>query len=54
MVVDPAAQPDKRRVFFGATVTYVDEDDRERRVTLVGRDEADADAGRIKQHSPSR
>ena len=46
-VVDPAAQPDKSRVFFGATVTYADEDDRERTVTLVGIDEADADAGRI-------
>ena len=41
-VVDPARQPDKARVFFGATVKLVDEDDREQTLTLVGRDEADA------------
>ena len=52
VVVNPAAQPDKRRVFFGATVTYADEDDRERTVTLVGADEADAEAGRISWRSP--
>lgn len=51
-VVDPAAQPDKRRAFFGATVGYVGEDDVERRVTLVGVDESDADAGRIGWTSP--
>lgn len=51
-VVDPAAQPDKSRVFFGATVVYADEDDRERSVTLVGIDETDADAGRIGWTSP--
>src|SRR3546814_476266 len=28
-VVDPRRQPDKQRVFFGATVTVADEDDRE-------------------------
>lgn len=52
VVVDPTAQPDKARAFFGATVAYVDEDDRERRVTIVGQDEADADAGRISWKSP--
>ena len=51
-VVDPAAQPDKARVFFGATVTLVDEDDGERVVTLVGDDEQDAGAGRIGWSSP--
>jgi transcription elongation factor GreB len=51
-VVDPAAQPDKARVFFGATVTYVDEEDRERSVTIVGQDEADATSGRISWKSP--
>jgi transcription elongation GreA/GreB family factor len=40
------------RVFFGATVTLVDEDDAERTVTLVGEDEADASAGRISWRSP--
>ena len=51
-VTDPAAQPDRSRVWFGATVTLVDEDDEERVVTLVGEDEADAGAGRISWHSP--
>jgi transcription elongation factor GreB len=51
-VVDPTNQPDKTRIFFGATVTVVDEDDREQTLTLVGRDEADASQGRIAWNSP--
>jgi transcription elongation factor GreB len=51
-VVDPAAQPERSKVFFGATVTFVDEEDRERVVTLVGEDETDAGAGRIAWNSP--
>lgn len=51
-VVDPSRQEDRSRVFFGATVTIVDEDDAERIVTLVGEDEADAGDGRISWHSP--
>jgi transcription elongation factor GreB len=51
-VVDPARQPDKERVFFGATVTLVDEDDRERTLTIVGEDEAEAEAGRISWRAP--
>ena len=51
-VVDPAQQPERGKVFFGATVTLVDEDDRERIVTLVGEDETDASAGRISWTSP--
>ena len=51
-VVDPAKQPNRNRVYFGATVTIADEDDEERTVTLVGVDEADASAGRISWHSP--
>ena len=51
-VTDPALQEDRRRVWFGATVTLIDEDDVERVVTLVGEDEADAGAGRISFHSP--
>ncbi|MCE0744217.1 transcription elongation factor GreB [Acetobacter sicerae] len=38
--VDPAQQPRRDRVFFGATVTYADEGDREITVTIVGADEA--------------
>jgi transcription elongation factor GreB len=51
-VVDPASQPERGRIFFGATVTLVDEDDKERIVTLVGEDETDAANGRIAWTSP--
>jgi len=51
-VVDPAKQPERGKVYFGATVTIADEDDQERVVTLVGEDEAEAGAGRISWHSP--
>src|SRR3712207_336173 len=40
-VVDPARQARRDQVFFGATVTYAREDDRETTVTIVGVDEAD-------------
>ena len=46
-VVDPRQQPDRSRVYFGATVTIVDEDDASRTLTIVGNDETDVDAGRI-------
>lgn len=51
-VVDPAAQIDRSRVFFGAQVTIADEDDTQQTVTLVGDDEQDAGAGRIGWNSP--
>jgi transcription elongation factor GreB len=51
-IVDPAQQPDRSRVFFGATVTLADDDDIRRTVTLVGDDESDAAAGRIGWNSP--
>ncbi|WP_086609152.1 transcription elongation factor GreB [Erythrobacter donghaensis] len=51
-VVDPAAQIDRSRVFFGATVTIADEDDNQQTVTLVGDDEQDAGAGQIGWNSP--
>lgn len=51
-VVDPRAQTDRSRAWFGATVTVVDEDDRERTLTLVGDDEAEAGAGRVGWNSP--
>jgi transcription elongation factor GreB len=51
-VVDPAAQVDRSRVFFGSTVTIVDEEDRTRIVTLVGEDETDSSNGRISWRSP--
>lgn len=51
-VVDPAAAPDRSRVFFGATVTIADEDDAERTLTLVGDDEADAAKGLVGWNAP--
>jgi transcription elongation factor GreB len=51
-VVNPAAQTDRSRVYFGATVTIADEEDNQRTVTLVGEDEADAGVGRISWRSP--
>ena len=51
-VVDPAGQPDKSRVWFGATVTIADENDRHRTLSLVGDDEAEAEKGRVGWNSP--
>ncbi len=51
-VVDPSQQPDKGRVFFGATVTIADEDDDERTLTIVGDKEQDAGAGKVGWSSP--
>ena len=51
-VVDPSAQPERGRAWFGATVTLADEDDNRRTVTLVGEDETDAANGRIAWSSP--
>ena len=51
-VVDPAAQPDREQVRFGATVELADEDDNRRTLMIVGDDEADASAGRIGWSAP--
>ena len=51
-VLDPADQPDRTRVFFGATVEIADEDDARRSLTIVGDDEQDASAERIGWSSP--
>ncbi|MGN6496277.1 MAG: transcription elongation factor GreB [Tsuneonella sp.] len=50
--IDPADQPDRTRVFFGATITLADEDDERRTVTIVGDDEQDAGEARIGWSSP--
>ena len=50
--IDPAAQTDRGRVWFGATVTIADQDDNHRTVTLVGDDEQDAGAARIGWSAP--
>jgi transcription elongation factor GreB len=51
-VIDPAQQPDKARVYFGATVTIADEDDAQRTLTIMGNDEADASRGLVGWDSP--
>ncbi len=51
-VVDPAEQPNRDRVFFGATVVYSDSAGEEFRVTIVGVDEAEPLEGRISWVSP--
>ena len=51
-VIDPGQQPDKSRAWFGATVTVVDEDDRQRTLTLVGDDEQDASGGKVGWSAP--
>jgi transcription elongation factor GreB len=51
-VVDPARQPRRDQVFFGATVTYAREDGRETTVTIVGVDEADFEHGLVSWISP--
>jgi transcription elongation factor GreB len=49
--VEPGNQP-TGVVRFGATVTTVDEEDVERRLTIVGEDEADIGSGQISWVSP--
>ena len=51
-VIDPSRQVIRDRVFFGATVTYVDAADVERTVTIVGVDEADMAQGKVSLTSP--
>ena len=51
-VVDPAQQSRRDQVFFGASVTYADEDDRRTTVTIVGADEADMKEGKVSLASP--
>lgn len=51
-VIDPQAQTERNRIFFGAKVTIVDEEDRERTLTIVGDDEADAGQGLIGWNAP--
>jgi transcription elongation factor GreB len=51
-IVDPAEQPSRDQVRFGATVELADEDDNRRTLTIVGDDETDASAGRIGWSAP--
>ena len=51
-VTDPSVHHGGDQVFFGATVTYVDDEDVERTVTILGIDEADASANQVSWVSP--
>jgi transcription elongation factor GreB len=51
-VVDPARQPSRDQVRFGATIYLADEEDNRRTLTIVGDDESDATAGRIGWSAP--
>ena len=51
-VVDPSDQHDREQVRFGATIELVDEDDKRRKITLVGDDEADASSGLVGWSAP--
>ncbi|WP_454689777.1 transcription elongation factor GreB [Achromobacter aloeverae] len=51
-VVDPALQPNRDQVFFGATVLYLDKAGDEHEVSIVGVDEAEPLAGKISWISP--
>lgn len=51
-VVDPADQPNRARVFFGARVELADEDDERMSVQIVGDDEQDASVGKVGWSSP--
>ena len=51
-IVNPAEQPNKDRVYFGATVTYADDEDNQRTFRIVGVDEADLSRGDVSWVSP--
>ena len=52
VVVDPCERDDTERVYFGATVTVLDEHGDEATYSIVGIDEANASRGRISWISP--
>ena len=51
-VVDPSRQTQRDRVFFGATVTFVNSRDEERTITILGVDEAEISRGEVSLHAP--
>jgi transcription elongation factor GreB len=50
--VDPSLQTRRDRVYFGATVTYMREDESEVTVTIVGIDEIDSEKNHVSWISP--
>ncbi|WP_159911170.1 transcription elongation factor GreB [Pantoea sp. 18069] len=51
-VVDPAVHAGSEQIFFGATVTYVENDGMQRSVTIMGIDEANSAQGEVSWISP--
>ena len=51
-VVDPLVHAGSDQVFFGATVTYVDEENATSTITIMGIDEADSGRGQVSWVSP--
>ncbi len=51
-VVDPSQQTQRDRIFFGATVTFVNSRDEERTITILGVDEAEISRGEVSLHAP--
>ncbi len=51
-VTDPSVHHGKDQVFFGATVTYAEQDGTERTITIMGIDESDSLQGQVSWVSP--
>ncbi|OYU43393.1 MAG: transcription elongation factor GreB, partial [Burkholderiales bacterium PBB4] len=51
-VTDPSVHFGSEQIFFGATVTYVDDQNVERTVTIKGIDESNSAAGEVSWISP--
>lgn len=52
VISDPSVHFGNDQIFFGATVTYVDEEGTERTVTIMGIDEANTALGQVSWISP--
>jgi transcription elongation factor GreB len=51
-IVEPAQQRNHDQVFFGATVTFANQRDEEKTITIVGVDEADLGRGEVSWIAP--
>ena len=51
-IVEPAIHHGSDQVFFGATVTYLEDDSVERTITILGIDEAESGHGQVSWRSP--
>lgn len=51
-VVDPSVHHGSEQVYFGATVTYADDEGVERRIVILGIDEADSAQGQVSWIAP--